>query len=259
MSASSQSIIDETSLGDDQQQCRNYSSCLCQGKGEKRKSLTMISHSIEDENDHQKEDEKRIVSLNQAIVKEERSSQNDDTSADDDADILRLASQLERAGPRVRFDSKTLNQAAPKTLPCKRRRYMRRNSFVIHRNQRGGAGSMMLGNMNFNSTPSSSLYGIQEENRTPETQASQDATLNTTKTVQNCSTSSNNRQDDTNWLNLSPMSFDSKHTVIAKPLVGKSPLGSDDLMKPPEIRLSLKKSSIRLPTSSARLFVPRGA
>ena len=81
MSASSQSIIDETSLGDDQQQCWNYSSCLCQGKGEKRKSLTMISDSIEDENDHKKEDEKRIVSLNQAIVKEERSSQNDDTSA----------------------------------------------------------------------------------------------------------------------------------------------------------------------------------
>lgn len=265
MSDSSQSILREPSLGSDEQQCLNYPwyannswRTSCQGQGGKRKSLTLISHSIEDESDHQKEEERRIISLNQAIAREEEES-----SRDDDDDILRLASQLERTGPRrVKFDTETMNQTAPEPSPFKRRRYMRRNSFVIHRNQQGGAGSTMLGMNLFNSTPSS-LCGTQEESRTPEKQDSgyfsQDTTMKTSTTVQHGTSSSGRQEDTRSWLNSSPMSFDSK-PVIAKPLVGKSPLGSDDLtMKAPEIRLPLKKSTIRLPASGARLFMPRGA
>ena len=98
----------------------------------KRKCLAVPSGRNNDENAIHQDDEERISSLDQAIA-------NESVLRKGDTKFLNRSSRLQKTGSKETFHTDPSNQMesplATQSPLFKRRRFQRRNSFVVHRNR----------------------------------------------------------------------------------------------------------------------------
>jgi hypothetical protein len=197
--------------------------------------------------DNDEDEELMLINLSKAILQHPRESQLVQRMSE--AGVLKRSSSRTSHGSLAGLGS--IKESQPLSAPpSRRRRFQRRNSFVIHRNKQGGSKPSLLGNepLLYNSTPNliirqkpdSQKYvspPSQHASWNKESTSSQNATWSNnpdsrkhvspssqiaswskeSTSSQNATWSNNNASwantDESKWYDLKPMSINSKPTI----------------------------------------------